>query len=39
MAKIIEFYVPRNFKKPARWVPDRLRGKVVNFPVELKKSA
>lgn len=31
MAKIIEFYVPQNCKSPAHWVPERLRGRVVDF--------
>jgi hypothetical protein len=40
MAKMIKFYIPSNFKKPARrWVPDRLRGRVVAFPSALKRSA
>jgi hypothetical protein len=39
MAKVIQFYIPQNFKRPARSVPDNLRGKVVDFPVELKKPA
>jgi hypothetical protein len=40
MAKVINFYIPQNFKRPARpWVPDRLRGKVVDFSSVLKRSA
>ena len=39
MAKVIEFYVPSNHKKKTRWVPESLRGKVIDFPTELKKPA
>jgi hypothetical protein len=38
MAKIIEFYIPNSFKKVA-CVPPQLRGKVIKFPVQEKKSA
>ena len=39
MAKLIEYYVPSTHKKRTRWVPQRLRGKVIDFPTDLKKSA
>ena len=39
MANVIEFYVPPNHKKKTRWVPESLRGKVIDFPTELKKPA
>ena len=39
MAKVIEFYVPDRFRKKVRWVPPTQRGKVIEFPVEVKKSA
>jgi hypothetical protein len=39
MAKIIEFRVPENFVKPAKWVPEDQRGKIVEFPAQQKKSA
>jgi hypothetical protein len=40
MAKVIEFYVPQNFKATARWVPADQRGKVVEFPsTPVRKSA
>jgi hypothetical protein len=40
MAKVIEFYVPQNFKPTARWVPVDQRGKVIEFPsTEVRKSA
>ena len=31
MAKIIEFYVPPTHKGRERWVPPRLRGRVIDF--------
>ena len=31
MAKIIEFYVPLNYKNQEHWVPPRLRGRVIDF--------
>jgi hypothetical protein len=37
MAKTIEFYVPQNFQKHVRWVPELERGKVIEFP--LKKAS
>jgi len=40
MAKIIEFYVPTNFRKKARkWMPPELCGKVIPFTLPEKKSA
>jgi hypothetical protein len=40
MAKIIEFYVPTNFrKKPSKWVPPEQLGKVIQFSSPQKKSA
>jgi hypothetical protein len=40
MAKVIEFYVPQNFKPTARWVQANQRGKVVEFPsAEVRRSA
>jgi hypothetical protein len=39
MAKLIEFYIPSTHKKKTRWVPESLRGKVIDFPGELKKPA
>jgi hypothetical protein len=38
MAKIIEFYVPKEFRKRARWVPSEQRGQVIEFTLP-KKSA
>jgi len=39
MAKIIEFYVPQSFHKAANWVPPAERGKVLAFPMAVRKSA
>jgi hypothetical protein len=39
MAQVIEFYVPDRFRKKVRWVPTEQRGKVLEFPVPVKKSA
>lgn len=40
MAKIIEFYVPSNFRKKAgKWIPPDEQGKVIPFSVPQKKSA
>jgi hypothetical protein len=39
MAKVIEYYIPSKHKKKTRWVPESLRGKVIDFPIELKKPA
>ncbi len=41
MAKLIEFYVPANFKPPKkRWTPEELRGKIIDFhPGTTRKSA
>jgi hypothetical protein len=39
MAKIIEFYIPNNFRKRVKWVSPARRGKIIDFPSEMKKSA
>jgi hypothetical protein len=39
MAKVIEFYIPSRFQKKVKWVPLERRGKVIEFPSEMKKSA
>jgi hypothetical protein len=39
MAQVIRFYVPDRFRKKVRWVPSEQRGKVLEFPAEVKKSA
>jgi len=39
MAQLIEYYVPDKFRKKVKWIPQQDRGKLINFPVEEKKSA
>ena len=41
MAKLIEFYIPANFKPPMkRWTPEELRGKIISFHASTdRKSA
>jgi hypothetical protein len=39
MAKIIEFYIPINFRKNDKWIPAEERGKIIEFIPPAKKSA
>ena len=39
MAKVIEFYVPQNFKNSCKWVPQPQLGKVIEFHLPVVKSA
>jgi hypothetical protein len=39
MAKIIEFYIPERFQKKVRCVPELQRGKVIEFPLNMTRSA
>jgi hypothetical protein len=39
MTKIIEFYRPNNFRKGVKWVSPEQRGKIIEFPSQMKKSA
>jgi hypothetical protein len=39
MAQVIEFYIPSRYKQKVKWVPPALRGKIIAFPADLKKSA
>jgi sugar phosphate permease len=39
MAKIIEFYIPQSFRKVSKWFPPAERGKVLAFPLAVRKSA
>jgi len=39
MAKVIEFYVPENFRKPLKWAPQLQCGKVIEFCPQPTKSA
>jgi len=39
MAKIIEFYIPQSLRKVSKWFPPAERGKVLAFPLAVRKSA
>jgi hypothetical protein len=39
MAKVIEFHIPKSFRKSFRWVPELQRGKILEFYPQRKKSA
>ena len=39
MAQVIEFYIPVRFQKKSKWVPEEQRGKVLEFPAAVKKTA
>lgn len=39
MAKVIEFYVPKNFRKPLKWAPALRCGTIIEFCSPTKKSA
>ncbi len=39
MAKVIEFYLPKRFRKPLKWASQLQCGKVIEFCSQTKKSA
>jgi len=39
MAKIIEFYIPSNFRKNGKWIPPQACGKIIEMSLPTKKSA
>jgi len=39
MASLIKFYIPPSFHKLVKWIPPAGRGKVLEFPAEIRKSA
>jgi hypothetical protein len=39
VAKVIEFYIPTNFRKSRKWVPKPQCGKIIEFCPQRKKSA
>ena len=39
VARVIEFYIPNNFRKSPKWVSAEQRGKVIEFAPPVKKSA
>jgi len=38
-AKVIEFYLPKNFRKSVSWTAPGERGKILEFVLPVKKSA
>jgi len=39
MAKVIEFYTPKNSRKPLSTVAQPQLGKIIEFPPQTKRSA
>jgi hypothetical protein len=39
VAKVIEFYIPSNYRRIVKWVSPRQRGKILEFASQTKKSA
>jgi len=39
MAKVIEFYIPKNFRKPLRTAAQPQLGKIIDFCPQTKRSA
>jgi hypothetical protein len=39
MTKVIEFYIPKNFRRPMKRDPEIQRGKLLDFCALAKKSA
>jgi hypothetical protein len=39
MAKVIEFYIPQNFRRTTKSVPDVQRGKILELRPQTTKSA
>ena len=39
MAKVIEFYIPKNFRKPLRTVAQTQLGKIIEFCPQTKRLA
>ena len=37
--KVIEFYIPKTFRKREKWLPPAHRGKLIEFRAPVKKSA
>jgi len=38
VAKLIEFYIPKRFRKSAKWVPAEARGQVIEFQPQRKTA-
>jgi hypothetical protein len=39
MAKVIDFYIPKNFRKPLRMVTQPQLGKIIEFCPQTRRSA
>ena len=39
MAKVIQFYIPQNFQRTTKWVPDGQRGIILELRPQTKKPA
>jgi hypothetical protein len=39
VARVIEFYIPTNFRKSVKWGSPEQRGKIIEFATQAKKSA
>jgi hypothetical protein len=39
VAKVIEFYIPHDFRQSVKWVPPEERGKMIEFASQIEKSA
>src|SRR6266481_4503470 len=39
MSKVIEFYIPKDFRKPLKWTPAFQRGKILEFCPQAKKDS
>jgi len=39
MAKVIEFYIPKNFRKSLKWASQLQCGRIIEFCSQAKKSA
>lgn len=39
MAKVIEFYVPKKFRKSPKWVSAEQHGKIIEMARPVKQSA
>ena len=39
MAKVIEFYIPQNFRRTTKWVPEGQRGIILELRPQTKRSA
>jgi len=39
MARVIEFYVPAGFQRKSKWISPDERGKILEFPLAVKRTA